>query len=330
MAGHCRHGEGQGLVKARAVYFVLHGGSRCGRSTSSRRPRGTSSWPPSGRGSRAGPSCSPTGARSIRTCRSTKLPRRPGGHVRLPVPLRLQRGRPRGPPRRILAGGPVGLCLPPPPGPVHGRCQGGCSGGGDGCPPGHHVPDGSRPPSRYAWMPVPAWGRWSAVGLGAVGILVAALLARTGTVVLGSEPVPARRSAADTFGVRALAIDDVADAVSETTEGAELISWSRPWEPQACLRPWGCWREVTAVVCSWYGTTRPRSLWGPRFTADGWPSAAPRSPASQPPSARVGPEPSPRSPGGSHASRRSPPSAPMHSRSKRPPRPTPTDRRRTA
>src|SRR5512133_222761 len=41
------------------------------------------------------------------------------------------------------------------------------------------------------------------VGLGAVGILAAALLARTGAVVLGSEPEPARRAAAGAFGVPA-------------------------------------------------------------------------------------------------------------------------------
>jgi hypothetical protein len=163
------------------------------------------------------------------------------------------------------------------------------------------------------------------VGLGAVGILVAALLARTGSVVLGSEPVPARRSAADTFGVRALVPDDVADAVSEATGGRGA--------DRASPRPWGCWR-TRGRRWSAPGTARrrPRSLLAPRFTADGWPSAAPRSPASRPPSARGGTAAvAPRWPGGSHASCRSPPSAPMRSRSKRPPRPTPTRTgRRTA
>jgi len=99
------------------------------------------------------------------------------------------------------------------------------------------------------------------VGLGAVGILVAALLARTGTVVLGSEPVPARRSAADTFGVRALAPDDVADAVSEATggRGADLVV-EASGNPRGLSSSLGLLaHEGTALVCSWYGTT-PASL----------------------------------------------------------------------
>src|SRR6266540_4238681 len=41
-------------------------------------------------------------------------------------------------------------------------------------------------------------------GLGAVGILVAALLARGGAEVLGCDPLPARRAAAGSFGVASL------------------------------------------------------------------------------------------------------------------------------
>src|SRR5512132_1455355 len=55
------------------------------------------------------------------------------------------------------------------------------------------------------------------VGLGAVGILAAALLARTGAVVLGSEPEPARRAAAGRFGVRALAPAALAGAGAAAT-----------------------------------------------------------------------------------------------------------------
>jgi NADPH:quinone reductase-like Zn-dependent oxidoreductase len=63
------------------------------------------------------------------------------------------------------------------------------------------------------------------VGLGVVGILVAALLARTGAVVLGSEPAPARRAAADAFGVRAIAPEEVPEAVAGGTggRGADLV-----------------------------------------------------------------------------------------------------------
>jgi threonine dehydrogenase-like Zn-dependent dehydrogenase len=63
------------------------------------------------------------------------------------------------------------------------------------------------------------------VGLGAVGILAAALLARTGAVVVGAEPEPARRSAAGRFGVRALAPDAVAGRWPSQTggRGADLV-----------------------------------------------------------------------------------------------------------
>jgi 2-desacetyl-2-hydroxyethyl bacteriochlorophyllide A dehydrogenase len=94
------------------------------------------------------------------------------------------------------------------------------------------------------------------VGLGAVGILVAALLARTGTVVLGSEPVPARRASAGGFGVRAVAPDEVADALAEATggRGADLVveASGNPDGLASSLELLA--HEGTALVCSWYGT----------------------------------------------------------------------------
>jgi 2-desacetyl-2-hydroxyethyl bacteriochlorophyllide A dehydrogenase len=99
------------------------------------------------------------------------------------------------------------------------------------------------------------------VGLGAVGILIAAMLARTGTVVFGSEPVPARRAAADAFGVRALTPDDVADAVADATggRGADLVV-EASGNPQGLASSLGLLaHEGTALVCSWYGT-KPASL----------------------------------------------------------------------
>jgi 2-desacetyl-2-hydroxyethyl bacteriochlorophyllide A dehydrogenase len=99
------------------------------------------------------------------------------------------------------------------------------------------------------------------VGMGAIGILAAALLARAGTVVLGSEPVPARRAAAGAFGVRALAPDDLADAVADATggRGADLVveASGNPRGLASSLRLLA--REGTALVCSWYGT-KPASL----------------------------------------------------------------------
>jgi 2-desacetyl-2-hydroxyethyl bacteriochlorophyllide A dehydrogenase len=94
------------------------------------------------------------------------------------------------------------------------------------------------------------------VGLGAVGILVAALLGRTGAVVLGSEPEPARRAAAQAFGVRAVGPDEVGEAVAAQTggRGADLVVESSG-SPRALAASLGLLaHEGTALVCSWYGT----------------------------------------------------------------------------
>jgi 2-desacetyl-2-hydroxyethyl bacteriochlorophyllide A dehydrogenase len=94
------------------------------------------------------------------------------------------------------------------------------------------------------------------VGLGAVGILVAALLGRTGAVVLGSEPEPARRAAAEAFGVRAVGPDEVGEAVAAQTGGlgADLVVESSG-SPRALAASLGLLaHEGTALVCSWYGT----------------------------------------------------------------------------
>jgi len=94
------------------------------------------------------------------------------------------------------------------------------------------------------------------VGLGAVGILAAALLARTGAAVLGSEPEPARRAAAQAFGVRAVGPDEVEELVTAQTggRGADLVVESSG-NPQALAAALGLLaHEGTALVCSWYGT----------------------------------------------------------------------------
>ena len=94
------------------------------------------------------------------------------------------------------------------------------------------------------------------VGLGAVGILAAALLARTGAVVLGSEPEPARRAVAGSFGVRAIVPDDVPEVVAAETrgQGADLVV-EASGNPRALGSSLGLLaHEGTALVCSWYGT----------------------------------------------------------------------------
>jgi 2-desacetyl-2-hydroxyethyl bacteriochlorophyllide A dehydrogenase len=93
-------------------------------------------------------------------------------------------------------------------------------------------------------------------GLGAVGILVAALLGRTGAVVLGSEPEPARRAAAAAFGARAVAPEAAAAAVAAETggRGADLVV-EASGNPQALAAALSLLaHEGTALVCSWYGT----------------------------------------------------------------------------
>jgi 2-desacetyl-2-hydroxyethyl bacteriochlorophyllide A dehydrogenase len=99
------------------------------------------------------------------------------------------------------------------------------------------------------------------VGLGAVGILVAALLTRTGAVVLGSEPDPTRRAAAGAFGVRAVDPSELENAVADTTggRGADLVV-EASGNPEALAGTLGLLaREGTVLVCSWYGT-RPVAL----------------------------------------------------------------------
>jgi 2-desacetyl-2-hydroxyethyl bacteriochlorophyllide A dehydrogenase len=99
------------------------------------------------------------------------------------------------------------------------------------------------------------------VGLGAVGILVAVLLARSGAVVLGSDPEPARQAAARAFGVRAVDPDDVPEVVAAETgrRGADLVV-EVSGNPRALAGSLGLLaHEGTAVICSWYGT-KPVSL----------------------------------------------------------------------
>ncbi|HET9291074.1 MAG TPA: zinc-binding alcohol dehydrogenase [Actinomycetes bacterium] len=94
------------------------------------------------------------------------------------------------------------------------------------------------------------------VGLGAVGILVAVLLARTGAVVLGSDPEPARQAGARAVGLRAVDPDEVPEVVAAETgrRGADLVV-EASGNPQALAGSLGLLaHEGTAVICSWYGT----------------------------------------------------------------------------
>ena len=99
------------------------------------------------------------------------------------------------------------------------------------------------------------------VGLGAVGILVAALLGRAGAAVLGSEPQPGRRAAAAAFGVRALAPDEAAAALADQTRGrgADLVVEASGNAEALASSLELLAHEGTALVCSWYGT-KPAAL----------------------------------------------------------------------
>ena len=162
------------------------------------------------------------------------------------------------------------------------------------------------------------------VGLGAVGILVAVLLARTGAVVLGSDPEPARQAAARAFGVRSVDPDDVPEVVAAETgrRGADLVV-EVSGNPQALAGSLGLLaHEGTAVICSWYGT-KPVSLpLGAAFHRRRLALRSTRSPPSRPPSppggtAAAGPS----WPGGWPASCRCRSWPPTRSPSSRPPRP---------
>src|SRR5918912_2753274 len=94
------------------------------------------------------------------------------------------------------------------------------------------------------------------LGLGCVGALTAALLARAGARVVGSEPREARRRAAARLGVEAVAPEHLAARVAELGEGrgVPLVveATGRPEVLSGALPLLA--HEGTALVCSWYGT----------------------------------------------------------------------------
>jgi 2-desacetyl-2-hydroxyethyl bacteriochlorophyllide A dehydrogenase len=93
-------------------------------------------------------------------------------------------------------------------------------------------------------------------GLGAVGILVAMLLARSGARVVGSEPKPWRQAIARSFGVTTVAPDELDAAVKEISDsrGADLVV-EASGDPRVLGDSLPLLRhEGTAVVASWYGT----------------------------------------------------------------------------
>ena len=101
------------------------------------------------------------------------------------------------------------------------------------------------------------------LGLGCVGALTAALLARAGARVIASEPLEPRRRAAARLGIDAVAPEHLEPAVAERTAGhgvALLVeATGNPRVLAEGLRLLA--HEGTALVCSWYGTkTAPLPL----------------------------------------------------------------------
>jgi 2-desacetyl-2-hydroxyethyl bacteriochlorophyllide A dehydrogenase len=99
------------------------------------------------------------------------------------------------------------------------------------------------------------------LGLGCVGTLAAAMLARAGARVLASEPDAARRGAAQVFGVDAVTPPELEARVREATggRGADTVveATGSPAALAGALALLA--HEGTALVCSWYGT-KPVSL----------------------------------------------------------------------
>jgi 2-desacetyl-2-hydroxyethyl bacteriochlorophyllide A dehydrogenase len=104
------------------------------------------------------------------------------------------------------------------------------------------------------------------VGLGAVGLLTALMLARSGARVLAAEPLPSRREVAASLGVTALPPGDLPARLAEATGGRGtplLVELSGAPSALADGLPLLA-HEGTALVGSWYGTKPvPLPLGGP-------------------------------------------------------------------
>jgi 2-desacetyl-2-hydroxyethyl bacteriochlorophyllide A dehydrogenase len=99
------------------------------------------------------------------------------------------------------------------------------------------------------------------VGLGPVGILTAILLARSGAIVLGSDPKPWRRETAQLCGLEAVRPEELGDAVRTASRGsgADFIV-EATGNPEALGDSLGLLStEGVAIVASWYGA-KPVSL----------------------------------------------------------------------
>jgi 2-desacetyl-2-hydroxyethyl bacteriochlorophyllide A dehydrogenase len=94
------------------------------------------------------------------------------------------------------------------------------------------------------------------MGMGAVGILTAALLRRAGAQVVGAEPNQWRRETAAIFGVGAVDPTELTDVVAERTGGAGVpLVVEASGSPEVLASGLDLLaHEGTALVASWYGT----------------------------------------------------------------------------
>jgi 2-desacetyl-2-hydroxyethyl bacteriochlorophyllide A dehydrogenase len=105
------------------------------------------------------------------------------------------------------------------------------------------------------------------LGLGPVGILTGALLARLGAHVLAGEPLPRRRDVASEFGIDAFDPDELGDRVREHSggDGVPLVieTSGNPAALRASLDLLA--HEGTVLVASWYGSQPVQLDLGGRF-----------------------------------------------------------------
>jgi 2-desacetyl-2-hydroxyethyl bacteriochlorophyllide A dehydrogenase len=100
------------------------------------------------------------------------------------------------------------------------------------------------------------YGEVAAVlGLGPVGVLTASLLARSGAVVVGSDPKPWRREAARAYGLQAVSPEEVGDAVAAASRGRGADALVEATGDSGVLgESLGLLAtEGVALVASWYG-----------------------------------------------------------------------------
>lgn len=98
-------------------------------------------------------------------------------------------------------------------------------------------------------------------GLGAVGLLTAALLARAGAKVIAAEPRPWRRQVAGELGIAAVSPQDLRSSLAAggAPDGV-ILAVEVSGHPDALVDALDLLRhEGTALVASWYGT-KPVSL----------------------------------------------------------------------